>query len=184
MILTLDYKCRLCGNRFSSNTTLDNTEHVTSGLIASSWPALLYSDCLEHKLGPAVADLVAFRSEPEEEPLKKFDPATRDRRADLMKIADFVRQHLYSWAMPADLGITFGFVDGKEWETCATSVEELFVWMEWDYRFDQEDPEVRRYLRELWTSVGEFIREQCEFMLKEQPDVGRGTARRHASRRR
>ena len=90
----------------------------------------------------------------------------RDRH--LLILAKHVQTHLYTWLLPADLGIKYGVPrsNGK-WEGCNTSVEEILGLIGHPSPDEGEEyPEqAREYARSLWEDLGPFIRERLTLHL-------------------
>jgi len=98
--------------------------------------------------------------------------AQRDGDADLLTLAEHVRQHLFTWALPADWGADFGITrNGKKWERVCTSSSEILAILEWEPRPDFDngeewDPAIDAYVKALWKNLGPFMRDCCEFTTR------------------
>ena len=90
----------------------------------------------------------------------------RDRH--LFILAQHVQASLYTWLLPADLGINYGYCRGGKWEKTCTSVEEILCLIDYPRPEEDEDfsEEAREYARGLWRDLGDFIRERLTLSVR------------------
>jgi len=99
--------------------------------------------------------------------------AARDREMDLLLLAEYARNQLYTWTMPADFGLEYGFErDGKFHRTYMSDGEILQAVLEWrpSPNFDNGEDfpeEIRDYARGLWADLGAFMRNRCTLVITE-----------------
>jgi len=98
-------------------------------------------------------------------------PEGRERDADLHTLAEYVMRQLFTWAMPADWGVNMGIArnqpakhgqnDGR-WEKTLSSSEEVLSVLGPEPDDDGDwSPDLHNYARDLWLSLGQYVREGC-----------------------
>lgn len=90
-----------------------------------------------------------------------------EHREHLLRLARHVVANLFSWTMPADGGVSYGFERSPgAWERTYLSREEILSIIDWkpvpDFDADGEWPEeASAYAWDLLVDLGRFMREEC-----------------------
>jgi hypothetical protein len=95
-----------------------------------------------------------------------MDTSSRDREADVRAVVRMILSGLFTWTMPADWGVDYGYVpDGRTPRRSYSSAEEVLHEVGIPMP-DEEDPEhdswpsepLRAYAEGLWKEAGERLR--------------------------